>query len=158
LTGRRARTQLAWGIRCSAMDLSRYGPGLRFVVNMCRLCSGRPDLITANSAAGLQSHLAMGYHPRRSAVVRNGIDTGAFKPDAAARAAVRRELGLAENAVVLAHVARVDPMKDHASFLRAMVQLPETHALLIGTGTGTLPDAPNISRLGPRSDMARVLA
>ena len=159
LSGRRKRTRLVWSIRCSALDLRHYGGlGLRLVVKACTLLSGWPDLVTANSAAGLESHLALGYRPRRMEVVANGIDVDEFRPDAAARRAVRIELGIPENATVLAHVARVDPMKDHAAFLAAMEQLPDLSALLVGVGTENLPAARNVLRLGRRHDVARLFA
>jgi glycosyltransferase involved in cell wall biosynthesis len=158
LSGRRGHTPLVWSIRCSDMDLRRYGLGLRLVVKACTLLSGCPDLVTANSAAGLKFHLSLGYRPRRAEVVPNGIDIEEFKPDAAARRTVRVELGLPDDAIVLAHVARVDPMKDHATFLAAMKQLPGLSALLVGTGTENLPAAGNLIRLGRRHDVARLFA
>ena len=158
MSGRRRQTRLVWSIRCSALDLNRYGLGLRAVVNACTLLSRRPDLVTANSAAGLASHLRLGYRPRRAEVTLNGIDTDEFKPDSAARRAVRIELGIPDDALVLAHVARVDLMKDHGSFLAAMAELPELRALLIGGGTENLPAAANIISLGRRPDVARLSA
>jgi glycosyltransferase involved in cell wall biosynthesis len=158
LSGRRRQTRLVWSIRCSDMDFARYRTQLRLVVRACAALSGRPDLVTANSAAGLAAHLSLGYRPRRSDIVFNGIDIDRFRPDAAARMAVRSELGIAADAILLAHVARVDPMKDHESFLAAMAQLPDLHALLIGAGTENLPAVPNLVRLGRRADVARLLA
>jgi glycosyltransferase involved in cell wall biosynthesis len=159
LSGRRKRTRLVWSIRCTALDLRHYGGfGLRLVVKACTLLSGWPDLVTANSAAGLKSHLALGYRPRRAEVVANGIDVDAFRPDTAVRRAVRLDLGIPENAIVLAHVARVDAMKDHAAFLAAMAQLPDVSALLVGAGTENLPAAHNVIRLGRRQDVARLFA
>jgi glycosyltransferase involved in cell wall biosynthesis len=114
--------------------------------------------VTANSAVGLKSHLAIGYRPQRAEVVANGIDVDAFRPDAAARRAVRRDLGISENTIVLAHVARVDAMKDHAAFLAAMAQLPDVSALLVGAGTENLPGAHNVIRLGRRQDVACLFA
>jgi glycosyltransferase involved in cell wall biosynthesis len=158
MSGRRRQTRLVWSIRCSELDLRRYGVGLRAVVKACTLLSRRPDLVTANSNAGLESHLSFGYRPRRAEVTINGIDVDEFRPDAAARRAVRIELGIPDDATVLAHVARVDPMKDQGSFLAAMAELPELHALLIGTGTENLPAARNILRLGRRHDVPRLSA
>jgi glycosyltransferase involved in cell wall biosynthesis len=158
LSGRRQRTRLVWGIRCSEVDLRAYGRGLRLVVRACTALSRWPDVVTANSVAGLKSHLRLGYRPRRTEVIANGIEVERFKPDGAARAALRRELGIAADAVVLAHVARVDPMKDHAGLRTALLQLPELTALLIGRGTEKLPAAPNVHRLGRRDDVERLLA
>ena len=159
MSGRRRQTRLVWSIRCSEMDLRRYGVGLRAVVKACTLLSRRPDLVTANSTAGLESHLSLGYRPRRAEVTINGIDVDEFRPDAAARARrARSSSAFPTMPIVLAHVARVDPMKDHGSFLAAMAELPELHALLIGTGTENLPAARNILRLGRRRDVPRLSA
>lgn len=158
LSGRRKRTRLVWGIRCSEVDLRAYGRSLRLVVRACIALSRWPDVVTANSVTGLKSHLRLGYRPRRTEVIANGIEVERFKPDGAARAALRRELGIAADAVVLAHVARVDPMKDHAGLRTALLQLPEVTALLIGRGTEKLPAAPNVHRLGRRNDVERLLA
>jgi glycosyltransferase involved in cell wall biosynthesis len=58
--------------------------------------------VTANSTAGLKSHVALGYRPRRVEVVPNGIDIDEFRPDAAARHAVRSKLGVPGDAPLLA--------------------------------------------------------
>jgi glycosyltransferase involved in cell wall biosynthesis len=158
MSGRRKHTRLVWSIRCSDMDLRRYGRGLRMVVKACTLLSSWPDLVTANSGAGLKSHLALGYRPRRAEVVANGIDIDEFRPDPAVRQAVRGELGIPQDATLLAHVARVDPMKDHGSFLAAMTELPDLFALLVGVGTENLAAARNVLRLGRRHDVARLFA
>jgi glycosyltransferase involved in cell wall biosynthesis len=158
LSGRRRRTHLIWSIRCSAMDWRSYGLGLALIVKACALLSRWPDVVTANSAAGLKSHLALGYCPRRAEVVANGVDVDEFRPDAAARRAVRTELGIPDDAIVLVHVARVHAMKDHGSFLTAIAALPELSALLVGAGTENLPSARNLLRLGHRHDVARFFA
>jgi glycosyltransferase involved in cell wall biosynthesis len=158
MSGRRKATQLVWSIRCSTLDLRQCALGLRLVVKACTRLSACPDLVIANSAAGLESHLALGYRPRRAEVIANGIDVDEYRPDPAARSAVRQELGISKAATVLAHVARVDPMKDHATFLAAMAQVPDISALLVGAGTENLPAAHNIVRLGRRDDVTRLFA
>ena len=140
------------------MGWRSYGLGLALVVKACALLSRWPDVVTANSVAGLKSHLALGYRPQRLELVPNGVDVDEFRPDAAARRAVRTELGIPDDATVLAHVARVDAMKDHGSFLAAMTALRDLSALLVGAGTENLPGAPNVFRLGRRCDVARLFA
>jgi glycosyltransferase involved in cell wall biosynthesis len=158
LSGRRRATRLAWNIRCSTLDFSRYSSLLRLVVRACAALSSFPDLVIANSQAGMDAHRTLGYRPRRAEIVPNGIDMEKFKPNPTCRMAVRRELGIPEEAIVLAHVARLDPMKDHAGFLQAMTQLSDLHALLVGAGTDSLTAPPNVHRLGRRSDIPRLLA
>lgn len=157
-SGRRSETKVVWGIRCSDMDLGRYGVVLRGVVRLCALLSASPDLVTANSNAGLKAHETLGYRPRRSEFVHNGIDVARFKPDDEARRAIRAELGIGERAFVAAHVARVDPMKDHGSMIAAAARLPDVQTLLIGAGTERLEVSANVRRLGRRSDIPRLLA
>ncbi len=157
LSGRRRTTRLAWGLRCSNLDMDVYGRGLRLVQAACARLSRYPDIVIANSKAGLTTHLALGYRPRRTAVIYNGIDIERFAPDPARRAEVRRSLGIDERAPVIAHVARLDPMKDHQTLLAALGLLPQVHCLAIGAGTETLPDRPNLHRLGRRDDVSRLL-
>jgi glycosyltransferase involved in cell wall biosynthesis len=158
VSGQRKSTRLIWSIRCSHMDLRYYGARLRLAVKACTWLSRLPDLVTANSVAGLKSHQRVGFRPRRTEIVVNGIEIDAFKPDRAARTALRTDLGISGDSVVLAHVARVDPMKDHTSFLAVMAQLPQLTALLIGAGTEALATPRNVIRLGLRDDVARLLA
>jgi len=158
LSGRRGSTRLAWNIRCSRLDLAQYSRVLRLVVRACAALSARPDLVLANSKAGMDAHRALGYRPRRAEIVPNGIDVERYRPDPAARAAIRGELGIADGAIVLAHVARLDPMKDHAGFLRAMAKLPDVQALMVGAGTEGLAAPGNVHRLGRRADIPRLLA
>jgi glycosyltransferase involved in cell wall biosynthesis len=157
-SGLRGEMKVAWGIRCSDMDLNRYGAVLRTVVRLCASLSASPDLVTANSNAGLKAHEVLGYRPRKTEIVHNGVDTDRFKPDVKVRKAVRAELRIDERAIVVAHVARVDPMKDHASMIAAAGRLPDIQTLLIGAGTERLDAPANVHRLGRRSDVPRLLA
>lgn len=157
LSGRRAATSLAWGIRCSDMDTGRYSWRLRAVISACSALSSRVDVVVANSVAGRTVHAGLGYRPRRFEVIPNGIDVDRLVPDDDARSRFRAVLGLAPQDVVVAHVARVDPMKDHAGFLAALEQVPGVRTLLIGTGTENLPERPGVMRLGCRSDVPQLL-
>jgi len=53
------------------------------------------------------------------AIVHNAIDTRAFSPDAVARGASRRELGIADDAFIVGAHGRVLPRKGFAEMLRA---------------------------------------
>ena len=152
------RPKLVWGVRCSDMDVSRYGPALRLIIAACARLSARPEAVLVNSHAGRDVHERLGYRPRRFEVVENGIDTEQFRPDPVARAEIRRTLGLAPDTIVLAHVARRDPMKDHETYLAALDRMPHVTGLAIGLGTESLPGRPNLHRLGARTDVPRLLS
>jgi glycosyltransferase involved in cell wall biosynthesis len=91
-------------------------------------------------------------------VVQNGIDTKRFRIDPSVRSVVRKELNVGPTDVILAHVARVHPMKDHSLLLDVAWRLPHVTAIAIGTGTEALPNLPNLRRLGQRDDVPRLLA
>ena len=158
LSGRRKSTRLFWGIRCSDMDLSRYGIRLRLVIGLCAWLSRRPDGIIANSEAGREVHKRLGYRSKRFEVVDNGIDAARFALPGGIRAEVRRELGIPARAMVIATIARVDPMKDYETLIAALGSLPGVHALAIGEGTEALPETAGLHRLGRRDDVPRLLA
>ena len=148
----RARRQLYWGLRASNMDAARYGR----LNAICARLSHWPQIVIANSHAGVHAHLECGYRPRRIEVIGNGIDTGRFRPSPDLRREVRLELGLPHDAVVAIHVARIDPMKDHATFLAAMAKTSNVTALLAGAGTQELAHLPKVRALGLRHDIERL--
>ena len=139
LSGRRRATRLIWGIRCSDMDMRRYARSTRYVLKLLPLLSSRTDLVLCNSDAGRAAHERLGYRPPRWQVVPNGLNLDRFRPRRDERGAVRAELGLSEDDFVVGMCARVDPMKDHATFVEAATVLtstvPEARFILIGAGT-----------------------
>lgn len=75
----------------------------------------------------------------RIAVVPNFADDSAFtEPSPAALAATRLELGIPQSGFVVGVVARLVPVKDHATLLRAVAQLRSRHhaihVVLVGDG------------------------
>lgn len=157
LSGRRRDTKLYWGVRGS--DISRhFNARSRLAVALCVLLSRFPDAVIANSHAGRSDHRRIGYRPPAFAVIPNGIDVAAFRPNGDHRARIRGELGIADDASFVIHVARVNPMKDHATFLNVAATLPEIRFAAIGPGTEALQGPPNVLRLGPRQDMPALYA
>jgi len=145
---------LFWNLRASNMDARRYAR----IIRLSALLSRQVDVVIANSQAGIDFHRAHGFRPKRFELIANGIDTEKFRPDAAARKEIRAELGIPDDAVVVLHVARVDPMKNHGNFLAAMAQLPSVVGVMAGAGTQGLAAPPNVRALGLRRDTARLYA
>lgn len=87
---------------------------------------------------------------RRCAVVRNGAELHA--PSATARMAWRKRIGVAEDAVLVGHVGRMDPVKRHQDLLRAAEMLhgsrPGLVFLLVGEGALRAEIAQHAARLG----------
>jgi glycosyltransferase involved in cell wall biosynthesis len=133
-----AKSRLCWNLRCAELskgDISSSTLALRRVLS---LFSGVPDVVMVNSDSGQRAHQALGYRPRRWAVLHNGFDTESCHPDPAARAAMRKELGVSDNVQLVGLIARFDPLKDHANFIRAARLLvagrPQVRFVLAGHG------------------------
>jgi glycosyltransferase involved in cell wall biosynthesis len=118
--------RIVWGERASNMDLSHYDWLSRFSSGLARTLSRVPDLLILNSRAGLEYAASRGYPRAKMTVIPNGIDTDRFVPDASARRRVRDEWGVAPNERLIGLVGRLDPVKDHETFLRAAARLAET--------------------------------
>lgn len=136
----RTPARLVWNLRCSDMELARYATRTRMIVQCLRMLSRRPDLVLANSRAALDAHLARGYRPRATAIIPNGFDVAAYRPDASARSRLRSMLDLPQQALIVGTVARVDAMKDYDNLLAASERLttPDVHYVFIGKDTDAL--------------------
>ena len=149
---------LVWNVRCSDMDLKRYSPLTRWVQRVLAQWSATPAAVIVNSEAGKQLHEQVGYRPRRWDVIPNGFNTKRFHPDSSVRLSLWKEWQMPEDAVIVALVARVDPMKDHAAFLEAAQQVAKVrgnvHFFLVGKDTETL--APAVAAKG-LTDRVRIL-
>ena len=112
-------TQIIWGLRASNMDLSRYD-WLSRLTNLleCKL-SHFADCIIANSHAGKRHAVENGFAEDKIIVIPNGIGTKYFRFDLQGRRQVRSAWGLGEDEILVGLAARLDPMKDHPTFLEA---------------------------------------
>jgi glycosyltransferase involved in cell wall biosynthesis len=70
-------------------------------------------------------------------VIPNGIDSERFRPDPIAGRRLRIEWGIPENAPLIGIVGRIEPMKDHSTFLEAagiVARGSKAHFVCIGDG------------------------
>ena len=142
--------RVVWGIRSSDVDLSRYDYTWKLTFALERWLSKRADIIAANSFAGRDHMRGHGFVDRQVIVVPNGINVSRFKFDNAARLRVRSEWKIRPHEVLIGLVGRLDPMKDHASFLHAAkilsADFPNVRFACIG-GDG-LEDRERLLRMG----------
>jgi glycosyltransferase involved in cell wall biosynthesis len=111
--------KIVWGVRASNMQLHRYGWLPRILGRMAPALSRYADLVIANSFAGLAHAVSSGYPRRKMVVIPNGIDTERFVPCTESRARLRRQWGVSTGEKLIGLVGRLDPMKDHQTFLTA---------------------------------------
>jgi glycosyltransferase involved in cell wall biosynthesis len=111
------------------------------------------------------------YRLRSCRVIPNGVPVAEYVPRPGARQHVRAALSIPADAPTFLAVGRLDPVKDHASLLRAFAstRLRSIDAHLVVAGDGALRNdlehlattcgvADRIRFLGTRSDVPRLLA
>lgn len=113
----------------------------------------RPSLRIANRMAYRWAHCVVANSPAvanlvehvdgvdrdRIAIIPNFVDEQAFDPlDPAERSRLRERLGVPLDATVVGMIARLAPVKDHSSLLKAMSmlhpRLPDVWCVLVGDG------------------------
>jgi glycosyltransferase involved in cell wall biosynthesis len=119
--------------------------------------------IIAASNAIRKNLLAHGYREDETSVVYTGVHDSPVQD----RAALRRELGMADDVIAVAHAGRFVADKDQAAMVKAMglVDHPKVQLFMIGANDGAygdsvrqLPqDASRVHYLGFRSDVQRIL-
>jgi L-malate glycosyltransferase len=109
-----------------------------------------PAAVFAVSNELRQYLIAQGLPASRTGVIYNGIDPGSM-PCEADRQEARRRLGACDRTLVIGSVARLDPVKDLGSLIRAVALLSDVPVLLAIIG-----DGPERDRLMDEASDARV--
>jgi glycosyltransferase involved in cell wall biosynthesis len=131
--------QLSWCIRHSDLSTDMTKPLTLWVVRLCAILSRwLPRKIITCSKRAKSIHIETGYSAEKFTVIPNGFDLSHFAPHAAARAAVRAELKLHSDVLLVGLIARFHPQKNHAGFIDAAARvarvLPKVNFLLVGSG------------------------
>jgi glycosyltransferase involved in cell wall biosynthesis len=134
--------RIVWNLRNSMPQLASTKLRSRAVARVCALLSRWvPARIVCNSEAALRAHVAMGYCVEKCVVIPNGFDLQLFVPSAEARRKGRERWGVRLDEPAVGMVARVDPLKDHATFVRAAREvataMPSVRFVLVGEGVTT---------------------
>lgn len=117
------KVHIVWGVRSSYMDWNQYDwpPRLAFWLEVW--FSRLADLIICNSWAGMDYSKQRGLPASKLVVIPNGIDTQFFFQNSEAGEVVRREWSVQRKEKLIGLIARLDPMKDHPTFLKAAALL-----------------------------------
>lgn len=82
--------------------------------------------------------MQIGAAAKRMAVIENGVDVERYRRDLRAQIAIREQLGIDQQRILIGCVARLDPVKDHATLLLASAELLKAnypvHVLVVGDG------------------------
>lgn len=116
-------TRIVWGM--GATGARPPGPGrlagaaFRLQRGLARLA----DLVIVDSDAALARMAERGYPRGRLRAIARGVDVRRFRYDPHGRRRVREEWGVPDAALLVGVVGRIDPTKDHPTFLKAAAEL-----------------------------------
>ena len=140
----RTRPLIAWGIRSSNLNLSQYGSRVKWAMRLERWLAKFADKIITNSQSALDEYQERGYPPKKLSHIPNAINTDLFKPVPDARSTINAEFNIPDESRIIGIFARIHPMKDHTTFLRAARELvtidPNVRFLCAGEGSPEYSD------------------
>ncbi len=144
------KSRIIWAVRSSYMDWKKYDWPPRLAFRLEGWFSGMADLIICNSRAGMEYSKQRGLPESKLLVIANGIDTQSFSPNLEAGENVRREWRVQRKEKLIGLVGRLDPMKDHPTFLKAAALLhrEENGLRFVCVGDGPEPYASGLLSLG----------
>jgi len=165
----RRKVKLFWNVRQTLYDINSEKTQTRWLIMLGRWLSFFPYSIIYNSNLSAEQHCNVGYLSKKTKIIPNGFDLQKFKPDQQHRQQLREELKINDNVLLIGHISRLHPMKDHATLLRAIDRVvgslsstgskQEVLFLLIGHGvTSELSKNPAIRFLGERTDIPRIMS
>jgi len=165
----RRKVKLFWNVRQTLYDINSEKTQTRWLIILGRWLSFFPHSIIYNSNLSAEQHCNVGYLSKKTKIIPNGFDLQKFRPDRQRRQQLREELKVSESTVLIGHISRLHPMKDHATLLRAIDRVVDSLSstgskqevlfLLIGHGvTSDLSNNPAIRFLGGRSDIPKIMS
>lgn len=117
---------IVWNIRHSKIEHDTSNIKTRMVIFISMLMSNvLPKKIICCSYKTYEDYSKSGYVKDKMEVISNGYDFEKFKKNDDLRDAVRKELKMSENDILLGMVGRCDPAKNHLGLLDALALVKE---------------------------------
>ncbi|TWT03631.1 glycosyltransferase [Planomicrobium sp. CPCC 101079] len=162
------KVKLVWNIRHSHLVKGADKGTTILVARILSILSFIPDKIICGSTAAQQYHTELGYRKNKTIVIPNGFDTEIFAPDDQVKKAIRRELEIPENHLVIGHVGRAKKIKNQIDLIKAFAEISKVHKnvtlVLLGNGMiekykshELVKDNDNIRLLGETPNVDRYL-
>lgn len=140
-----SQVPVVWNIRHSLGDPTLETRTTRGLLALSARLSRSAAAIIYNSQAAAREHEAIGFSNTRATYIPNGFDCDLYKPDRNRRDRLHTLFDIAEDAIVVAMVARLHPMKDHALLVSAVARARAAgcnlHLLMVGTDLDKPPPA-----------------
>lgn len=114
---------IIWGIRNSEID-SNSGLIKKSIRKSCaKLSRSIPSTIVCVAHKAKEVHARVGYDQSKIKVIPNGFNLDKFTPDKSKRLALRSQIGIQGEDLVIGNIGRFTPAKNHLNFIRACLIL-----------------------------------
>ncbi|SVD28775.1 uncharacterized protein METZ01_LOCUS381629, partial [marine metagenome] len=130
------RPKVYWNIRQSLGPLEYERNLTRKLIRLGVLLSRIPNAIIYNSRVSAEQHSNIGYCKKREQYIPNGFDISQFRPDKSVREKVRRNLEISDKTILVGHIARFHPKKDHRTFFTAAKKVVDASSDVIFLAVG----------------------
>jgi glycosyltransferase involved in cell wall biosynthesis len=138
-----------WSVRHSPYSLRNEKRRSAVLIRLSAIISHRSHRVIYASHVSADQHEALGFAADRTTIIPNGFDCEEFKPSSRARIALRKELGVGDNTILIGLMGRYHAQKDHPTFLEAACRASKTqqdvHFVLAGHGVD--PQNRDLARL-----------
>lgn len=143
------RPKIIWGIRAAGTEMTNYDWLMQIIPWIESKLAHKPHTIIANSKAGQQWAINRKFPFNKLHVIENGIEKEKFYFNAHERRLFRDHWVIDEQKILIGLVGRLDPVKDHKTFLFACEHLiKNNHNIhIICTGTGSTKYAKEVKQL-----------
>lgn len=95
----------------------------RCIIKINAFLSQKVDVVFNNSESSQVDHIKIGFSSFNNKLIRNGFDTGIFKPNSQIYTDFRRLHKLDNEVKIVGMIARYHPIKNHAGFLEVASNL-----------------------------------
>ena len=131
----RPLTRIYFAVFCTDVREANGGWKFRALLRLNTFLTRFVDGVIYNADEARTFHRSIGFRERHSIVIANCVDPEIFRHDPEQRGAFREEIGARSGDVVVAILARVDPMKAWDTVRAAVRDLPGVITVAIGKGT-----------------------
>lgn len=171
LVGWFKKIPVIWSIRQDQPTIALNGLTTWMIAKCCALLSYFiPKVITCNSNRAIANHCSFGYARSKFFCIPNGFQDKLTSDTNNIQGIIRKDYELKESDVVIGHVARYHPVKNHLGFINAFKEIQPTHtalkAIMVGlnidfSNAALFSEVPEVMKdrfvlLGARNDVASI--
>lgn len=137
---------LMWNIRHSLHDLRLESLPLRLLIKLSAMISKKIDVCIYPSNTARSQHAKLNFRSKEDRTIPNGFDLEHFRPATGEeKQSSRNSLRLSSDDIVVLHLARFHPMKNHIGFIQGVAdvaaQVESLKVIMAGKGVSSENEA-----------------